>query len=51
MKQALAGGDRKAAKDAVDDMWTALYATFRSLRELELAWNELTFLFADEQEA
>ncbi len=51
VKQALAGGDRKAAKDAVDDMWTALYATFRSLRELELAWNELTFLFADEQEA
>ena len=51
VKEALAAGDRKAAKAAVDDMWTALYATFRSLRELELAWNELTFLFPDEESA
>ena len=51
VKQALAGGDRVAAKAAVDDMWTTLYAMFRNLRQLELAWNELTFLFPDEEEA
>lgn len=48
VKQALAAGDRATAKAAVDEMWAAMYSTFRCLRELELAWNELTFLFADE---
>jgi len=51
VKQALASGDRAAAKAALDEMWTALYATFGHLRELELAWNELTFLFPDEDPA
>lgn len=51
VKRALAAGERDAARAAVDEMWTTLYATFGHLRELELAWNELTALFAEDREA
>lgn len=45
---ALQGGDRVAAKLAVDGMWREMYRTFRAMRELEDAWNELTPRFGDD---
>jgi quercetin dioxygenase-like cupin family protein len=51
VKRALAAGDRDAAKAVIDEMWTALHATFESLRELGLAWNELAALFAEDRKA
>ena len=41
LKRALAAGDAAAARDAVDAMWAQVAASYRSLREMVVVWNEL----------
>jgi mannose-6-phosphate isomerase-like protein (cupin superfamily) len=46
-KEALADGDRRAALQARDAMWAALYPLFREVYQLADAWNDLTYRTAD----
>jgi mannose-6-phosphate isomerase-like protein (cupin superfamily) len=41
LEQALAAGDMAAAKAAVDGMWRTMLETYRSVKELGAAWNEI----------
>jgi quercetin dioxygenase-like cupin family protein len=41
LKQAIATGDREAAKAALDAMWAQLFQVFHGARELAVEWNEL----------
>lgn len=49
LKQALADGDQKAAKAAVDAMWGHVYRTFQAVYEMGAAWNALTPRFSTEE--
>ena len=41
LKRALAAGDVAGEKAAVDAMWAQVAATYRSVREMVVVWNEL----------
>jgi mannose-6-phosphate isomerase-like protein (cupin superfamily) len=41
LERALAAGDMAAAKGAVDEMWSTMLETYRSVQELGAAWNEV----------
>jgi mannose-6-phosphate isomerase-like protein (cupin superfamily) len=41
LKGALAGGDKAAAKEAVDAMWSQMYLALKELQAMEHVWNEL----------
>jgi quercetin dioxygenase-like cupin family protein len=47
LRRALAAGDSKAAKAAVDAMWQHIHRTHKSVQALEAAWNELTTLVSE----
>ena len=47
LRSALATGDERAAKAAVDAMWQQLYLTYKSFQALEASWNELTTLVSE----
>ena len=45
--RALAAGDSRAAKAAVDAMWQQIYQAHKSVQALEAAWNEVTTLVSE----
>ncbi len=45
--RALAAGDSRAAKAAVDVMWQQIYLAYKSFQTLKAAWNELTTLVSE----
>lgn len=47
LKRAVADGDSKAALNARDTMWEALYPLFKQVYDLAEAWNALTYRTAD----
>jgi quercetin dioxygenase-like cupin family protein len=49
LRTALEQGDRAAARTAIDEMWHAIYQTYKRLQEMEIAWNELSPAVAGEE--
>lgn len=48
-KQALADGDKEAARQARDSMWQALYAMYQGIYKLGESWNDFTARTADDE--
>lgn len=49
LRTALEHGDKAAARAAIDEMWRAIYQTYKRLQDMELAWNELSPAVAGEE--
>lgn len=47
LEQALAAGDRAAAKAAVDKMWSTMLETYRSVQNLGESWNPVAATVAE----
>ena len=48
-RQALAAGDREAARQARDALWEGLYPMFKQMYALAGAWNALTYRTAEDE--
>ena len=48
--QAVDGDDAVATKQAIDQMWEALYPAFSAVRDMAGSWNELAVHAASEGE-